>query len=165
MGLFCSGLLHAFSVQAGSMTPAMARGDQFVMEGLTFLARKPRRGDIVVMKTDGIAVLPPGGVYIKRVVGEPGDRLRLSQGTLYVNESPVTLQNEAGAIRYLSVRGERFLTSIGDLVTVPENHYFLVGDNSADSADSRIWGSVPAKNIMGRVAFRYWPVARAGRVK
>ena len=78
------GLIRPFSVPTGAMTPAISRGDHFMMEGFTFLVRKPHRGDIIVFRTDGIASIPAATIYIKRVVGEPGERLRISGGKLYV---------------------------------------------------------------------------------
>ena len=85
------GQVRPFSVPTGAMTPAVSAGDHVMMEGLTFLARNPRRGDIVVFKTDGIASVPPGTFYVKRVAGEPGDHVRISEGKLFVNEKQVTL--------------------------------------------------------------------------
>ena len=99
------GLIHPFSVHAGSMTPAISRGDHFIMEGSTFLVRRPRRGDIIVLKTDGIASLRAGGIYIKRVAGLPGDHLRIADGKLYVNDTHVPLKNEAGEIHSLRFGG------------------------------------------------------------
>ena len=165
ISLHFSGIVHAYSVHGGSMIPALCLGDQFLMERLTFLLRKPERDDIVVLKTDGIASLPLGGIYIKRIVGEPGERVYLADGRLYVNGTPMSLRNQAGEIRYLPVGGQRHLISSEDIVVVPEGHYFVLGDNSADSADSRVWGCVPAKNIIGRVAFRYWPISKTGAVR
>ncbi len=159
------GLIHPFSVTAGSMTPTLSRGDQFIMEGFTFLLRRPRRGDIIVLKTDGIASLPAGGTYIKRLAGLPGDRLRIADGNLYVNDTRVALKNQVGVIHYVPVRGARYLTSSAHILTVPDGQYFVLGDNSADSVDSRTWGCVPARNIMGRASLRYWPPARVGGVR
>jgi signal peptidase I len=147
------------------MTPAISRGDHFIMEGFTFLLRSPKRGDIIVLKTDGIASLPAGGIYIKRVAGLPGERLHIADGKLYVNDTNVALKNQAGEISYVPVRGARYLTASVDILTVPDGHYFVLGDSSADSADSRTWGCVPAKNIMGRASLRYWPPARIGVVR
>jgi len=159
------GLIQPFSVHAGSMTPAISRGDHFVMEGFTFLARRPGRGDIIVMRTEGIPSLPAGGIYIKRIVGQPGDRLRMDGGKLYVNDTHVPFANKLGEIHYDFLPNSTYLASSSDTATVPDGHYFVLGDNSADSADSRIWGLVPAKNIIGRASFCYWPPARIGSVK
>src|SRR5262249_47581786 len=70
------GLICPFSIPAGSMAPALARGDRVFMEGFSFLSRKPRRGDIVVFKTQDNPFLEPN-TYVDRVVGEPGDQLRI----------------------------------------------------------------------------------------
>ena len=92
------GLVRPFSVPTGAMTPAVSAGDHIMMEGITFLSRRPRRGDIVVFKTDGIATLPPATIYLKRVAGEPGDHVRISGGKLFVNDKQVSLSNAVGEI-------------------------------------------------------------------
>src|SRR5690242_5535755 len=100
ISLRISGLIRPFSVPTGGMAPAVSGGDHVMMEGVSFLVRKPRRGDIVVFKVDGIPSLPEGQVYVKRAVGLPGDVLRLSDGKLLANEIQISLVNEAGEIRY-----------------------------------------------------------------
>jgi signal peptidase I len=94
------GMVRPFYVPNGAMTPAVSAGDHVVMDGLTFLARKPHSGDIVVFKSDGIALLAPATLYIKRVAGEPGERLRLSEGKLFINDKLVALSNAVGEIVY-----------------------------------------------------------------
>ncbi len=135
-----------------------------MMEGFTFLARQPQRGDIVVFRTDGI-VSPPATIYVKRLIGEPGDTLRLADGRLYVNDRQVTLSNSAGEIQYLIMPGSTFLTSSNDTAAVPAGQFFVLGDNSSNSLDSRYWGFLPAKNILGRIWFCYWPPHRVGIVE
>jgi signal peptidase I len=158
------GLVRPFSVPTGAMTPAVSAGDHVMMEGFSFLTRKPRRGDIIVFKTDGIASLPPATIYLKRVAGEPGDRLRLSDGKLFINDKQVTLSNEVGQIVYdLPPLTGAFPTKTD--LTVADACYFVLGDNSTNSFDSRYWGSVPRQNVIGRIYFCYWPVQRIGRVR
>ncbi len=158
------GLVRPFSVPSGAMTPAVSVGDHIMMEGVSFLSRQPRRGDIVVFRTDGIASLPSATIYIKRVVGEPGDHVRISSGKLFVNDKQVSLSNSVGEIVYdLPPQVGTFSRQTD--VTVPAGCYFVLGDNSTNSHDSRFWGSVPRANIIGRVAFCYWPPQRVGGVK
>jgi len=158
------GLVRPFSVPTGAMTPAVSAGDHIMMEGMTYLSRQPRRGDIVVFKTDGIASLPPATIYVKRVAGEPGDHLRISEGKLFINDKRVSLSNAVGGIAYdLPPRTGAFSPQTD--VTVPSGCYFVLGDNSTNSFDSRFWGSVPRGNIIGRVLFCYWPPQRVGGVK
>ena len=159
------GLVRPFKVPTGGMTPAISPGDHLFMDGFTFLIRKPSRGDIIVFKTEGIQSLPPDTIYNKRVVGLPGERLRISSGKLYVNDTHIPLKNAAGEIQYVFLPHSRYLASDTDTVAVPEGHYFVVGDNSSNSADSRVWGFVPARNIMGRAAICYWPPKRMGGIK
>jgi len=159
------GFLRPFRVPTGAMTPTLSRGDRFMMEGFTFRTRAPRRGDIVVFKTDGIGPLSSGTIYVKRVAGLPGDALRISDGNLYANDTHVRLENAAGDIRYVFLPGSIHLASRTDTVTVPKGHYFVLGDDSLRSSDSRFYGFVPAENVIGRASFRYWPPSRIGLVK
>lgn len=163
-GLRLAGLIRPFSVPTGAMTPAVSPGDHVLMEGFTLLLRKPRRGDVVVFKTAGIASLPQATLYFKRVAGEPRDRLRISDGKLYINDTHVVLSNAVGTIAYLPPPGTERMARYTN-VSVPDGHYYVLGDNSTNSSDSRFWGCVPAGNILGRVAFCYWPPQRAGGVR
>jgi signal peptidase I len=150
------------------MSPAISPGDLVLAEGATFLFREPRRGEIIVFRTTGIAGMPPheqGQIYVKRLVGLPGDQVRITGGELFVNESQVTLQNEGGSIHYTNFKWSQYLSNGEETVVVPPGHYFVLGDNSPDSADSRIWGFVPGQNVLSRVIFRYGPLSRMGPVR
>jgi signal peptidase I len=159
------GLLHPFSIPTGAMTPAISPGDHVMMEGFSFLGRKPRRGDILVFKTDGIPMLPRNQIYTSRLVGLPGERIRFADGKLYVGDKAVSLTNSMGEIHYLPVPTIAGSSSGDEPVTVPAGHYFVVGDNSVNSYDSRSWGCLPAKDVLGRMAFCYSPPAHMGVVK
>jgi signal peptidase I len=117
---------------------------------------------MVVFKTDGIPYLPSGTPYVKRVAGEPGEHIRITEGKLYVNDVLTVISNAAGAIVYqLPPHIEPANTDL----TVPDGCYFVLGDNSTNSSDSRTWGCVPRQNIIGRIVFCHWPLNRIGTVK
>jgi signal peptidase I len=136
-----------------------------MMEGMTYFSREPRRGDIVVFRTDGISPrLQPSTYFVKRVVGEPGDHVRISEGRLFINDESLSLSNEVGEITFHLPQGaERDVLQTN--VTVPRGFYYVVGDNATNSFDSRFWGSIPRENIIGRVSFCYWPPQRIGSVE
>ncbi|HKF36526.1 MAG TPA: signal peptidase I, partial [Ktedonobacteraceae bacterium] len=113
----------------------------------TYLFRPPARGDVIVF----VAPPTPSQDYIKRVIGLPGDTITIENTTVIVdgvtlNESYVDPNNQGN--QYAPIINRR----------VPPNQYFVLGDNRKDSSDSRAWGFVPRKNIIGRAAFVYWPL-------
>ena len=157
------GLIRPFYIPAASMTPAIAPGDHIMMEGLSYRAHKPHRGDILFFSTVGLEELPQDQIYVKRLAGKPGEHLQLSNGDLHVDGRLVTLSNAAGRIVY---RWPQLSSAIpATQFDVPKTGYFVLGDNSTDSYDSRYWGSVPKENVLGRVWFCYWPLDRVGAVK
>ena len=99
------------------------------------------------------------GTYVKRLIGLPGETLTIREGRLYADDSPidyVPLENPE------AFRIGRYLTENSPSYTVPENSYFVLGDNLSMSADSRIWGPVSADGIRGRAFIRFWPIDRFG---
>ncbi|HEY1768646.1 MAG TPA: signal peptidase I [Chthoniobacterales bacterium] len=156
-------------------------GDQVFVDKFSYNFIRPHRGDVFVFRTDhilGIREDPESGApyYIKRLTGTPGDELRIDSPTLYVNGGPA--QN-FGIRRVMSAKApyggysqgpERMQLSNGDFAAglstarntfvVPPHHYFAMGDNSYNSYDSRYWGPVPEKNVVGRGLFVYWPFTR-----
>jgi len=151
-------------VPTSAMTPAASAGDHIFAEGFTYLSRKPLRGDVIVFKTDGIPLLPPSTIYVKRIAGKPGDRLELSDGSLFINGARVALSNAYGEISY-KLPPQFGNASPMTNALVPANCYFVLGDNSTNSFDSRFFGFVPAKNIKSRAWICYWPLTRIGTVK
>ncbi|HKX89678.1 MAG TPA: signal peptidase I, partial [Sphingopyxis sp.] len=116
--------------------------------------RDIRRGDIVVFKYPE----EPERDFIKRVIGLPGETLELRNQTIYINGAPLM---EPYA-HYLFPPADESQTDGFDLrrkygpVTVPQGHYFMMGDNRDDSQDSRFWGFLPASYVKGRALFIYW---------
>lgn len=163
--LSATGLLRPFSLPTAAMAPAISRGDEFYVESLTYLVTKPKRGDIIIFRTDGIPSIEPHTLYTKRLVGLPGDRLSLSKGVLSVNDQPVSLRNRSGEIHYTSPLHARYLVFDTDTVTVPAGQYFVLGDNSTNSLDSRYFGFLPVSSVVGRASFCYWPPGHFGLIQ
>ena len=123
-----------------------------------------------MFRTKGLPDLPQGQVWIKRIAGLPGERVRMANGALYVNGVVVSLRNTQGEIAYATLPWLRNNGSMAGLedsegVPVPEGQYFVLGDNSANSFDSRSWGFLPTEQIVGRGCFRYYPLHRLGFIR
>lgn len=150
-------------------------GDQVLVNKMIYHFRNPKRGEIFVFNTKGIAGIN-GGVqsqhYIKRLCGVPGDSLEIKEngGPLYVNGEIAT---EGGIAKvfdeydgYSLIRKVRVPDYQGiNKTKLPKNSYFALGDNSDDSADSRMWGNVPEDNLLGPGLMVYWPLEHWGLMK
>ena len=115
--------------------------------------RSPHRGEIVVFNTPKAAEERCGasGTFVKRLIGLPGDRWEERDGYVYINGKKL---NEP------YVRPERRDHDTKPPITIPKGRYFFMGDNRSSSCDSRVWGTVPRKNLIGEVFFTYWPPNR-----
>jgi signal peptidase I len=139
-----------------SMYPEFDIGDRFVAEKITYYTSKPRRGDVIVFKAPQAVKeygIPPGSVFIKRVIGVEGDTIRVQGGKTYVN----------GVARDDTVVEEKPKYTMPE-VTVPPGKIFVMGDNRNNSLDSHVWGFVPVENVVGRSAFMYWPPWKVGGI-
>ncbi|HEX4916148.1 MAG TPA: signal peptidase I [Vicinamibacterales bacterium] len=158
-------VFQAFKIPTGSMKPNLLVGDHLLVNKFIFaptasgleralLPMRPiERGDIVVFKYPE----EPERDFIKRVIGLPGDTLELQNQTLLINGQPL---NEPYAHYLFPPAAEGRME--GDVrrkygpVTVPDGHYFMMGDNRDDSQDSRFWGFLPQSYVKGRALFIYW---------
>ena len=154
-------------------------GDHLFVDRVRFNFTEPRPGDITVFVTDGIKDIRGsplrGRFFIKRLVGLPGDELKIVDRKLYVRENgghSFTLvdgsfhpgfdriySNEGGYKGYSQPQHPlcQYLRSENDTFQLKDDEYFMLGDNSENSQDSRFWGIVPRRNIVGRANFVYWP--------
>jgi signal peptidase I len=156
------GIVRPFVVRSGSMEPTTAVGDQVLVERLTLLSRLPRKGDVVVFSAAELAPSFPGAEFVKRVVAVPGDRVAVLEGLVFVNGQDAYAWKLNGRP---ADSGPRAAALANDDLLVPAGGYFVLGDNAADSEDSRTWGYVPAKNIIGIARLRYWPLQKFGLLR
>ncbi|MEB3328066.1 MAG: signal peptidase I [Candidatus Sericytochromatia bacterium] len=153
-------VVEARYIPSGSMRPALQVGDRLLVDKLTPRWRLPHRGDVVVCRAP--VTLPGlGPALVKRVVGLPGERLRISNRRVWVNGAPLTEPWSVAPISY----GEPDWAALGmPGGVVPPDTLFVLGDNRNDSTDSHVFGPVPAPFVIGRAVLRVWPLGRFGRV-
>ena len=150
---FLQGLVNIFfsarfRVEGDSMLPALRQGESVLVVRTRFRWNRLRRGDVAVFERPGGG----GGAYIKRVAGLPGEDIKIAGGQVY-------LDGELLSEDYLQGAGE--IENAGDREWFNgPGEYFFLGDNRADSNDSRAFGPVPEGMIRGRAWFRCWPPSR-----
>jgi signal peptidase I len=134
-------------VEGQSMAPTLADQDRLIVNKFAyrFLA-DPRRGDIVMLYYP----LDPNKSFVKRVIAEEGDVVRIVDGKVYVNDTP--MRDEFVPPEFKSH------DDYGPTV-VSDGYYFVMGDHRNNSSDSRHWGMVPKKYIIGKVQVRWWPIS------
>jgi signal peptidase I len=135
-------------VEGQSMAPTLEDQDRLIVNKLEYRIGEPRRGDIVMLYYP----VDPSKSFVKRVIAEEGDQVRILDGHVYVNDIP--LNDDYVPIEY------RSHDDWGPKV-VPPGYYFVMGDHRNNSSDSRHWGFVPKKYIIGKVQLRWWPVQTA----
>jgi signal peptidase I len=156
----------------------MTSGDRLFVERLSSRFGKPERGDVIVFRGTGIQGLPVNTLYIKRVADLPGECLRIEPPYLIVNDQKVTQPEifniiaTTGSNGYagFQVTGHHGLNSgllahASDEMALGQNEYFVLGDNTTNSLDSRYYGPVPGTNIFGKAARIYWPLTRINALK
>jgi signal peptidase I len=135
-------------VEGQSMAPTLADQDRLIVNKFAYRIGDPRRGDIVMLYYP----VNPEKSFVKRVIAEENDVVRIVDGRVYVNDVP--LRDDYVPPEF------RSHDDFGPLV-VQEGYYFVMGDHRNNSSDSRHWGLVPKKYIIGRVQVRWWPVPHA----
>ena len=132
-------------VEGLSMAPTLADQDRLIVNKLIYHLHAPQRGDIVMLYYPE----DPDKTFVKRVIGDPGDVVRIVDGQVFVND--VALLDSFVAPEF------RSHDDFGPF-TVPAAHYFVMGDHRNNSSDSRQWGPVPKKYILGKIQLRWWPL-------
>ena len=151
-------LFRPFQVSGNSMFPTFLDKQYILTNIIALKFGLPKQGDVIVFK----APPDPEKDYIKRVIGVPGDTVMVKNGDVYVNEK--LLDQSKFLSPSVKTYGGSFLRE-GTSVIVPTDSYFVMGDNRSGSSDSREWGFVPSKLIIGKSFFVYWPLNKMETVK
>lgn len=145
-------IISPFVVDGASMHPTFENLDYLIVDEFLYYFRTPERGDVIVFRYPG----NPSIFYIKRIIGLPGE-------TVSINHGVVTITTASGKKIGLS---EPYIVNEDATYTkntsLNSEEYFVMGDNRPNSSDSRVWGPLPKKDIIGRVDLRLLPVSQSG---
>lgn len=143
-------VVEASVIPTGSMLPTIQLQDRVIVDKLLFKLSEIQRGDIIVFQPLR-EVDPSGDPWIKRIIGLPGEKVEIKGGNVLINGVELSEPYELEKPEY------NF-----EEIIVPENSYFVLGDNRNNSNDSHEWGVLPAENIIGKASLRYYPFDRFG---
>jgi signal peptidase I len=130
------------------MAPTLADQDRLIVNKLAYQLHDPHIGDIVMLYYP----IDPKKSFVKRVIAEEGDVVRIENGRVYRNEVPINDDYVLPEFRSHDNWGPQ---------VIPDGYYFVMGDHRNNSSDSRHWGMVPKKYIIGKVQLRWWPLPKA----
>ena len=162
-------VVQAFKIPTGSMRPTLIEGDRILVSKFLYgskvpftnfrfpAARQPKRSDVVVF------VYPEDTKrdFIKRLIATGEETIEIINGNIYI-DNEIVVDSQIRKIYYYN-RGQ--YAQAGDEFIVPEDSYFVLGDNSASSRDSRYWGIVDKKYMVGKAFLIYWPPNRIRLIK
>jgi signal peptidase I len=151
-------IVEAFKIPSGSMRPTLEVKDRIFVNKTAYRFDEIKSGDIIVFKYPK----EPKRYFVKRLVAKGGDSLQIKDGNIIVN-GEILKEPDIFSNNYY-YNADKYGAQ-GQVIIVPEGQYYVLGDNSAFSKDSRYWGFVPRKNISGKVFFRFWPLWRVGLVR
>jgi signal peptidase I len=151
-------LFQPHQVKGSSMYPNFHDGEYLLTNKINYRFNMPQRGQVIIFK----APQNEDYDYIKRIIALPDEKIKIFQGTIYINDKVLDESNYLAP--EVKTHAGLFLSE-GKEFTVPDNEYFVLGDNRDHSSDSRDWGTVPAPNIIGEACFRYWPPSEIGFLK
>jgi signal peptidase I len=157
-------VLQPFVVEGSSMAPLFHSHDYLIVEKVSYKLHQPERGDIVVFRYPR----NPEVNYVKRVIGLPGEKVRLENGKVKIisPEYPDGIALDESYLSDISTYAQPNHTSLGSIAefTVGENSIFVMGDNRTASSDSREWGNVPDGYVIGKVVLQAYPLDRVNLI-
>jgi signal peptidase I len=142
-------LVQPFLVSGTSMSPNFSNGDYVLVDELTYRIRPPERGEVIVFHDPE----DYSTYFIKRIIGLPGERVTIASDTVTIYNA----SHPQGFALDESYLPQGLVTSGDETYTLSSSSYLMLGDNRTASYDSRSWGPLPAKNVVGLVRIRLWP--------
>jgi signal peptidase I len=137
--------------------------DRVLANRFIYRIHPPRRGDIVVFNAPDAARRECiGGIFVKRIIGLPGEVWSERDGVTYISGRRLPEPYVAPARRDHQTKSLLDIPPVDRMRRIPRRMYLVEGDNRAHSCDSRVWGLVPRANIIGKVMLTYWPLGRLG---
>ena len=153
LGVICKKFIaQSFRISSESMHPTLHINDIIIVEKLSKFCFPFKRGDVVLFSCPNIAqkISDSNAPLIKRIIGLEGDYIRIRKGNLFINGIEI---KESNCISRNPFDFE---------IIIPPNEAFVLGDNRENSFDSRSWGSIPMRSIIGKPVFCFWPISRLG---
>lgn len=150
-------IVAPFKIPSGSMRMTLIEGDRILVNKFLYRFREPRRGEIIVFKFPENPKRP----FIKRLAAVGGDTLEIRDGHLLINGELTPSE----LMRHVRYENQGRYGAFGGVTTIPPDHYFVLGDNSASSHDSRFWGYVPKRLLIGKAICIFWPPTRIRLLK
>ena len=167
-------IVNPYRIPSSSMEPTLhcarpedgceaSSSDRILANRFIYHFRDPSRGEIVVFHAPAAAARECiGGIFVKRIIGLPGDRWSERRGVTYINGRRLSEPYIQPGRRDQDTKTLLDIPPTGKMKRIPAGMYLMEGDNRAHSCDSRVWGLVPRKNIIGKVFLTYWPLNRIG---
>lgn len=150
-------VVAAFKIPTGSMKPTLLEGDKIFVNKFIYRFNPPQRGDVFVFKYPE----DPKKDYVKRLVGLGAETIEIREGRIFIDDKEI----DTPSIKNIYYRNSGEYGEKGIKVKIPEDCFFALGDNSANSRDSRYWGFVPKKYLVGKAFVIWWPPNRIRLIK
>lgn len=167
-------IVNPYRIPSPSMEPTLhcarperaceaSRSDRILVNRFIYRFHPPRRGDIVVFHAPPAASRECfGGIFVKRIIGLPGEAWSEQSGVTYINGRRLAEPYIGRGRRDRDTKELVDIPPVGTMRRIPPRMYLVEGDNRAHSCDSRVWGLVPRANIIGKAFLTYWPLNRVG---
>lgn len=150
-------IVAPFKIPSGSMRPTLIEGDRILVSKFLYHFREPQRGEIIVFRFPDNPKRP----FIKRLIAVGGDRVEIRDSHIVINGQP----SGSAVVQETTYYNQGEFGQAQHVLEVPDGMYYVLGDNSSSSHDSRFWGFVPRRLLIGKAICVFWPPKRVRALK